>query len=471
MRPDAPSRREFTGRPAAAAAVVCAAIVCAALGTGLLVARSWTIDYPYSIDFQAYWLAGSRVNAGDAAHLYAAGGGPEAGTPQEMVPFEFKNLPIVSLAFAPLARLPYLAAKRVFWWIGLASILASGLVLGLCVVPARFGGPLVRVGFAVGFLGAFAPAATALRHAQTTPLVALAVTLAAAAALAGRPVVSGALLGLGSLVKLPVLALAGLDALRGRARAVGAFAAVLAVAVAASFALFGAPLQRQYVEGLAMHAGTVMPGHNNQSLAALAARLFGPAPVYDWTPRPIGAGAGLLALALTAGLGILVGAGLLAARRAARESGDGDGASVLMLEVPAALAFGIVALPVAWDHYFLLLAPALVMLAVGLDTRGLLARPLVAAPFGLAVFALALPTPQWLLDHADSIGWPARLALSHYLLGALLVIGLAVRGLCAGRAAVTMEAGAAPGATASVPSADHRVRTSFLSVRLQGVRS
>ena len=432
MSPDAPSRREFSPRrPSAATAALCAAIVCAALGTGLLIARSWTIDYPYSIDFQAYWLAGSRVNAGEGAQLYAAGGGPEAGTPLELAPFEFKNLPIVSLAFAPLARLPYLEAKRVFWWIGLASILGAGVVLGVGVLPARFGSPIVRVGFAVGFLGAFAPAATALRHGQTTPMVALAVTLAAAAALAGRPLLSGTLLALGSLVKLPVLALAALEAVRGRVRSAAAFGAMIALAVAASFAVFGAALQRQYVEGLAMHAGTVMVGHNNQSLAALAARLFGPLPVNDWTPRAMGSAASAVALSLTVVLGLLVAGALVASRLPASDEGHGE-APALLLEIPAALAFGIIALPVAWDHYFLLLAPAIAMLAVGLEARGLLGRPLVVSSLALAVLLLALPTPQRLLDRGEALGWTGRLALSHYLIGAMLVIVLAVRGLCAG---------------------------------------
>jgi hypothetical protein len=83
-----------------------------------------------------------------------------------------------------------------------------------------------------------------------------------------------------------------------------------------------------------------------------------------------------------------------------------------------------------------LLAPAIAMLAVGLEARGLLGRPLVAASLGLAVLLLALPTPQRLLDVVDTLGWPGRLALSHYLIGAVIVILLAVRGLCAGRSAV-----------------------------------
>ena len=131
--------------------------------------------------------------------------------------------------------------------------------------------------------------------------------------------------------------------------------------------------------------------------------------------------------------------GLLAARRAARErereedGAPGTAVPLLLLEIPAVLAFGIVALPVAWDHYFLLLAPALAMLAVGLEGHGLLARPAVAVSFGAAVLALALPTPQALLDRAGAMGWPARLVLSHYLIGALVVIALAVRGLWAAR--------------------------------------
>jgi hypothetical protein len=55
-------------------------VLVAVAALGLLVARSWRIDYAYSIDFQTYWLAGSRVASGQAAMLYAPGGGPAGST-------------------------------------------------------------------------------------------------------------------------------------------------------------------------------------------------------------------------------------------------------------------------------------------------------------------------------------------------------------------------------------------------------
>jgi hypothetical protein len=87
--------------------------------------------------------------------------------------------------------------------------------------------------------------------------------------------------------------------------------------------------------------------------------------------------------------------------------------------------FGIVALPVAWDHYFLLAGAGLTAMAAGLYGMGRLGRPLAAAGLAVAVAAFAVPTPQWLLERAESIGRPASVALSHYFLGAVLVLGLA----------------------------------------------
>ena len=83
----------------------------------------------------------------------------------------------------------------------------------------------------------------------------------------------------------------------------------------------------------------------------------------------------------------------------------------------------------AWDHYFLLLAPGLVALAAGLQARGLLARPAFLAGWIAATAAIALPTPQYFLERAGEIGWPGALILSHYFLGALMVIAVAGSGL------------------------------------------
>jgi hypothetical protein len=399
------------GRPVVPGVVAGLAAVVAA---GLLFARSWSIDVPYSIDFQVYWLAGARAAAGHADALYDPGGGPADGTPREMPAYEFKNLPIVSLAFAPFAALDYLPAKRVFWWVAFACLLASGALLGRFVLPADLGATWTRIGWATALLCAMAPAHISLRHGQTTAVVLLPVTAYLAARLRGRDLAAGACLALASAVKIPVLALGAVESLRGRSRVVAAWIAGLAAIVGLSLGIFGPELHRQYLAGLRQHAGSVMTGHNNQSIVAIATRLPGGAPVNDWEPRAIPAVALAATVVSTAVLAVVL---VMSLAR-------GGGAANPGLAFPAALSLGIVALPVAWDHYFLLLGPALVSLAVGLRALGLLRRPLVAGSLAAAAAALALPTPRWAIDGASAWGLPGGLLLSHYGLGALAVFVL-----------------------------------------------
>ena len=74
-------------------------------------------------------------------------------------------------AFAPLARLPYPMAKRVFWWINLAAVMGTALVLGFGVLSSGWGPPLQRSLICLAALAVMAPTHIALRHAQTTPLI------------------------------------------------------------------------------------------------------------------------------------------------------------------------------------------------------------------------------------------------------------------------------------------------------------
>ena len=400
-----------------------AALSAAAASLVLLFARSWRIDYPYSIDFQVYWLAGSRVAAGEADRLYEPGGGPERGLPLTLPRNEFKNLPIVSLAFVPFAGLDYPAAKRLFWWIGLASLLGSAILIGAYVLPETVGDVWIRVGWAVALLCSMAPAHTSLRHGQTTPVVLLALTGYVVAELRRRRTAAGALLAAASLVKLPVLGLAALDAVRRRWRVFATWLAVLASIVALSVILFGPALHVPYLQGLGEHAGTVMTGHNNQSVVAVVQRLAHGVAVYDWEPRPLSWSLRVAAAIVTA----LLGAGVWRALVRFPAAGDPPDAARFRLETPAVLAFGIVAMPVAWDHYFLLLAPLVAALATGL-LRGGSSRPFVSATLALCYLALALPTPQAVLDGASDWGLPGSLLISHYFFGAVLVLGLAAAG-------------------------------------------
>ena len=397
-----------------------AALIVAALAAPIVLLRqAWRIDYPYSIDFQTYWLAGRRLLDGDAARLYEAGGGATAGIPLTLAAEEFKNLPLVAWGFAPLATFEYLAAKRLFWFILLAALLAAAWLIGTRLLPARFGNPGRRALLAATVLALAAPTHIALRHGQTTPLV----LLALAAWMAWReacPRAAGLALAGATLVKIPTLALPVLDLAEGRVRTVALWAGGTAAAVGLSVALFGTALHSTWTRALLSNSGTVMTGHNNQSAAAVAARLVGVSRTRDWTPRERtpaerAVGTGLVALALAPAAGLL----LRAALRRVRPDGR-------LLAFPL-LAGAIVALPVAWDHYLLLLAPPAAALLAALDERGLLQRRDVLAALGLGALLLILPTPGFALELRAHPGPGGAAILSHGFLGAVLISWTALR--------------------------------------------
>jgi hypothetical protein len=403
----------MTARPRSAIAAYAIAL----LALTLLFARAWRIDYDYSIDFQTYWLAGSRILHGQAAELYAAGGGPGEGTPVAMAAGEFKNIPLVAAAFAPLAAWDYATAKRVVWWAGLAAVVATAWCLGRWVLPDSVGGIPARVAIAFAMLATMAPTHIALRHGQTTPFVAALLALYLAAVTRGRLATAGVALGLACLVKFPPLALLGLEAVRGRRRSVIACLATIVLAVAISLAAFGPGPHAAYERGIAEQAGQVMAAHNNQSIAAVATRWLGEARNQDWTPRPLGTAARVASELAAVGLLALVAWGLFPAKR------------LLAYEATVVLALGIVVLPVAWDHYVLMVAPALVAMAGWLAARDGRSRAPLLAMTVAGYALLALPTPGRWID-ADTPSGPATaLILSHVFVGLLVVLAVGVAAL------------------------------------------
>lgn len=398
-------------------------MVVTALATGLLFSRSWRIDYDYSIDFQAYWLAGQRIVEGRPGDLYAAGGGPAEGTPIPLVAGEFKNIPLVATAFAPLARAPYASAKRLFWWLNFLAIAGTAAILGHWVLPHSLGPPVIRGLAAMAALALMAPTHIALRHGQTTPLITLLLAMALALALSRRQAGAGIALALSMLIKWPAWALVAADVLRGRRRASVAFSATLAAAVGLSLLLFGPALHSQYIGVMADNLGTVMTGHNNQSLAAVLTRLTSNVPVRDWTPQPLTTGARAATTFISLSLLLLVILALLHTRRL------GETPRTRRLEFAALSVIGLVLLPVAWDHYFMMLFPGLVGLAAVLHRDGRLHRPASVMLLAFTFLAMALPTPTRLIDSAAAHGLAGSLTLSHYFFGAMGMLLLTLTSL------------------------------------------
>jgi hypothetical protein len=169
----------------------------------------------------------------------------------------------------------------------------------------------------------------------------------------------------------------------------------------------------------------------------LVTRLTGNAPVHDWTPRPLSPAARGLSAVLSLALMLAAAAALWRSRQhaATRRS--------RRLEFAVASAVGLVVLPLAWDHYFMLLVPGLAALTVVLQDEGHLGRLLPALLLAATFAALALPTPNFLLEQPTAPGPAGALLLSHYFAGALGMLALALMALTRPPAAAGAAAGQA----------------------------
>jgi hypothetical protein len=400
------------------------AVAVVAVSAGILFIRSWRVDYPYSIDFRVYHIAAGKIAAGQSSELY----GPDRVQTSEgeisLPANEFKNIPAIALLFLPLASLSYLEAKRLFWIVSLACLLAAALItarrlsllngrtdpLSICLVVALF---LVAT-----------PGHIALRHGQLTPLATLGFALFASSALAGRQRLAGSALAATTLLKLPPLALVGRDLIRGPARRLAWWSLVTAAAVIASLALFGPALHGSFLAHLASQFGHGISGHNNQSLDGILMRALARGDLQDWTP--LTEPAAVQAAKWTAGA-ILLGLLLVALSRSGgilrRHSTNGP---ALALEIMIFLSLGLLLSPVAWDHYFLILVAGLpyTLWAVG-RCPAPSSRWLRAACLGSGAL-LVLPTPSGLISRAGPAPPAVQLVIAHYAIGALALFLLAL---------------------------------------------
>ena len=135
------------------------------------------------------------------------------------------------------------------------------------------------------------------------------------------------------------------------------------------------------------------------------------------------------------GIGSDVGVGLVAGVGPGEEvlvgEGEGDavGVGILTVTSNSASAAGLVVLPLAWDHYFMLLVPGLAALTVVLQDEGHLSRRPPAFLLAATFAALALPTPNFVLEQATALGLAGALLISHYFAGALGMLALALLAL------------------------------------------
>jgi hypothetical protein len=304
-------------------------------------------------DFEVYRTAGVRALAGE--NLYRVEDGH----------WQFKYLPAFAILVAPIAALPVMAARGV-WFFSSVALVVFLLNRSLRLLPDRRRAAGFLVGLAILALGKFYVREIGL--GQNNLLLAVIVLVAVGELRARREGTAGVLLALATVVKpYAVLFLPYLVA-RRRFRAAAACLVTLAVAVLL-------PALRYGLQGnLALLAGwwnTVttstapnLTGQDNISFAAMFAKWLGP-----------GTAAGVMALAVSALA--LVACAVVLLRRTAVPAPEYLDAAVLLMLMPLLS-------PQGWDYVLLVSTPAVMLLLDRLDEFRVPWRVLLAVCLALA---------------------------------------------------------------------------------------
>ncbi len=304
-------------------------------------------------DFEVYRTAGVRALAGES--LYRVEDGH----------WQFKYLPASAFLVAPIAALPVMGARGV-WFFSSVALLVVLLNRSLRLLPDRRRAAGFLVSLAILALGKFYVREIGL--GQNNLLLAVIVLVAVSELRARRERTSGVLLALATVVKpYAVLFLPYLIA-RRRLRAAAAFLATLAVALLLPALRYG------FQGNLALLAGwwnTVttstapnLTGQDNISFAAMFAKWLGP-----------GTAAGVMALVASAAT--LVACGVVLLRKTAVSAPEYLDAAVLLTLMPLLS-------PQGWDYVLLVSTPAVMLLLDRLDEFRMPWRVLLAVCLALA---------------------------------------------------------------------------------------
>ena len=266
--------------------------------------------------------------------------------------YGFTNFPLFAYLFVPLANLPKELSGRVFFLVGYLLLLPLACWL---VKTSEVKG--WRRFLVLALLALNGPLDYSIWLGNTTQIVMLFVLLAFFTLNRGWDWLTGILLGVGGLIKLPLVLPSGYFLLRGKWKVVGGGLLVAGAVLFLSLVLIPLEINSTWLERcVLMMAGNPTAAYNNQSLNGFLARIFMPGN-YGWdplTPTPAYIAAsniGRILLALPA-LYILI-AGRKTEKTAQHHA----------IEFFIILVFSLLTSPIAWTHYFaLLLIPAAMIL-------------------------------------------------------------------------------------------------------------
>ena len=367
----------------------------------LLCIRSTGRATPFGDFDKAYYAAG-RVVLSEPARLY------ECPNPDGLC---FVNVPIVAVLFAPFAALPKIAGYVLFTVIGAAALVV--MVAGLFVLTGARGWHRYAI---VAMLLLNGPLYYSIRLGNTTHMVLMMIVLAFIGLSYGRNGRAGALLAIAALIKPPLVIWLPYFVVRREWRAALTMGLTIALAVAASLLWFGPGLHAIWLEQFVTGPSSKpMGAYNVQSVSGFLVRLTTSGTLVSWFPVEIGAGFRAVQIVLSAlVVGVAVAAGIAAGRP--RSTAERLREYSIVLIVMLALS------PISWTHYYcFLLVPlaALTARAIGVSQH-----PVWLAAAAVAGVLVSLPVMLWVPAHPFWGAVIARILLSHYFFGAMLLLGV-----------------------------------------------
>jgi hypothetical protein len=387
-------RRFFAGRrwPVAGSLVVMACVI------GFLAMVSEPRSPFLFSDFRhAYYPAGSWIRS-NPYKLY------------NQYEMKFVNIPILAWLFTPLSLLSETAAQVLFTGMGIAAVLAAWVLL--CRLTKASGWKRLLL---VGVVALNGPLFYSLREGNLTHFVLLLLVVAALCLERGRGIAAGVMLALAALIKLPLFLLGGCFLLRRQWRVLMGFGGTVLLTAGVSVLVFGLDLHRfWYEQCVRPFMGRPLVAFNVQSTSGFLARL-----VSDQDPDTSGLGtweswqpiavSRLFKAGHFAFVSLLAGATAWACRRPA-----GRGFAVDSLELSLFLCLALVASPISWTHYYLLL-----LLPLCLCLGGRLAVPAGPLWSGLLLASVALLSAPVTSFAATNL--VVRTLVSHYWFGGMLL--------------------------------------------------
>jgi alpha-1,2-mannosyltransferase len=322
----------------------------------------------------------------------------------------FVNLPVIALLFVPFAFMGQWVGVGAFSLLGLAAVAATWLLLVRLAELREERHWLLLLLFATN-----GPLLNSIKEANTTHMLLPALAGALMLLRGRRDLAAGAVLGLATLIKLPLALFGAYFLLRGRWLAALGMAGVCLIGAGLSVLLFGWDIHVLWFEKSVLRYNAHFVGaFNAQSIPAFFLRLqVGTGILDSWdtvAPTAFTRIASNIAIGLIYVAVLVVFLGLW--RSARTQAGPHQ---ALDIEYLVVITLAVVASPLSWSHYYcwLLLPAAFLLNQSEVASR---AQRLT----GLAGIALITPAVIIVRPAYAAIAPAATLlAVSHYLYGGL----------------------------------------------------